>query len=227
MGTRQRAPSTWTTTQPPRSCPRCSTPCCPILRRALRQPLQSSPLRPRGPGSGGAGARRSGAPPRRQPRGDHLHLGGTESNNLAISGTTQGTVGAGHVVTSVIEHPAVLRPCEMLERQGHGVTRLGVDRLGVVDVEEAREAVAAWNASPHRHARQQRDRNDSADQGAGGDCEAARMRWSTPTPPNRWARSRSMSMTWRRPSLASPDTSSTRPRALEPCTCDGGRSLPR
>ncbi len=67
--------------------------------------------------------------------------GGTESNNLAIFGTTRDTGGPGHVVTSVIEHPAVLHPCQMLGRQGHKVTRLGVDRLGVVDVGQAREAL--------------------------------------------------------------------------------------
>ena len=42
--------------------------------------------------------------------------GGTESNNLAIFGTTRDTGGPGHVVTSsVIEHPAVLHPCQMLD----------------------------------------------------------------------------------------------------------------
>ena len=67
--------------------------------------------------------------------------GGTESNNLAIFGTTRDAGGPGHVVTSVIEHPAVLHPCEMLELQGYKVTRLGVDRLGVVDIGQAREAL--------------------------------------------------------------------------------------
>ena len=67
--------------------------------------------------------------------------GGTESNNLAILGTIRDAGDPGHVVTSVIEHPAVLRPCEMLERQGHRVTRLGVDSLGVVDVGQARDAL--------------------------------------------------------------------------------------
>jgi cysteine desulfurase len=67
--------------------------------------------------------------------------GGTESNNLAILGSVEETGGRGAVVTSVIEHPAVSRPCELLERQGAGVTRLGVDEFGVLNLDEAREAL--------------------------------------------------------------------------------------
>lgn len=66
--------------------------------------------------------------------------GGTESNNLAILGSIRAAACGGDVLTSVIEHPAVSRPCEWLERRGSRVTRLGVDELGVVDVEEARRA---------------------------------------------------------------------------------------
>ena len=66
--------------------------------------------------------------------------GGTESNNLAILGSIRAAV-CGDVVTSVIEHPAVSCPCEMLEQKGSQVTQLGVDSLGVVSIEEAREAV--------------------------------------------------------------------------------------
>ncbi len=66
--------------------------------------------------------------------------GGTESNNLAIVGSVSATSCDGDVVTSTIEHPAVSRPCEVLESRGSQVTKLGVDRLGVVKVEEAREA---------------------------------------------------------------------------------------
>ncbi|OFW57700.1 MAG: cysteine desulfurase NifS [Actinobacteria bacterium RBG_16_64_13] len=67
--------------------------------------------------------------------------GGTESNNLAILGSIRATACGGDVLTSVIEHPAVSRPCELLEGRGSVVTRLGVDELGVVDVEEARKAL--------------------------------------------------------------------------------------
>ena len=45
--------------------------------------------------------------------------GGTESNNMAIHGVMRGT---GHIVTTSIEHDAVLEPCRMLEKSGHTVT---------------------------------------------------------------------------------------------------------
>ena len=63
--------------------------------------------------------------------------GGTESNNLALAGVWQAS-GAGnrHIVTSVIEHAAVLEPVRHLERQGARVTRAGVDSSGVVDLRE-------------------------------------------------------------------------------------------
>jgi cysteine desulfurase len=67
--------------------------------------------------------------------------GGTESNNLAILGSIRAAACGGDVLTSVVEHPAVGRPCEFLERRGSRVTRLGVDELGVVNVEEARKAL--------------------------------------------------------------------------------------
>lgn len=67
--------------------------------------------------------------------------GGTESNNLAILGSIGALSGGGGVLTSVIEHPAVTRPCEVLERRGSKVTRLGVDNLGVLKMEEAEEAL--------------------------------------------------------------------------------------
>ena len=67
--------------------------------------------------------------------------GGTESNNLAILGSIRAAACGGDVLTSVIEHPAVSRPCELLERRGSRVMRLGVDGQGLVNVEEARKAL--------------------------------------------------------------------------------------
>src|ERR1700729_2181321 len=49
--------------------------------------------------------------------------GGTESDNLAIFGVARGSLR--HVVTSMIEHPAVLNACAQLEREGAEVTYLG------------------------------------------------------------------------------------------------------
>ncbi|MFZ0592473.1 MAG: cysteine desulfurase family protein [Bryobacteraceae bacterium] len=63
--------------------------------------------------------------------------GGTESNNLAILGITRGVLRSGkHVITSAIEHPAVLEPCRQLQREGFDVTFLPVDRNGGVSAED-------------------------------------------------------------------------------------------
>jgi cysteine desulfurase len=53
--------------------------------------------------------------------------GGTESNNLALAGVNR------HVITTAIEHPAVLEPLRYLEQKGIAVTRVGVNAAGVVD----------------------------------------------------------------------------------------------
>ncbi len=78
---------------------------------------------------------------------------GTESDNLAIAGIvkhkirqpatlTDLGVSKPHIVTSVIEHPAVLEVCKMLERDGVAdVTYVGVNEQGVVDSKEIKEAL--------------------------------------------------------------------------------------
>jgi cysteine desulfurase len=63
--------------------------------------------------------------------------GGTEADNLAIRGAHDAaTRGARHVVTSAIEHQAVLEPCRGLEALGTRVTFVGVSGEGIVDVDE-------------------------------------------------------------------------------------------
>src|SRR5262245_5263566 len=62
--------------------------------------------------------------------------GGTEANNLAIRGVAETSAGPGHVVTSLIEHPAVAAPIDWLERQGWRVSRVGVDVDGRVRLDE-------------------------------------------------------------------------------------------
>lgn len=65
--------------------------------------------------------------------------GGSESDNFAIKGTMLGSK-SGHIITSQIEHPAVLSACKSLEKQGYSVTRLPVDPYAMVrpsDVEAA------------------------------------------------------------------------------------------
>jgi cysteine desulfurase len=60
--------------------------------------------------------------------------GGTESDNLAIRGVVPHDVGKKHIITSVIEHPAVLNTCDYLEGLGHEVTYISVDAEGIIDV---------------------------------------------------------------------------------------------
>ena len=68
--------------------------------------------------------------------------GGSESNNLAIKGIAnlRGMHG-GHIVTTAIEHHAVIHPIEQLERQGFGVTYVGVDSNGRVDPYDIAQAI--------------------------------------------------------------------------------------
>jgi len=66
--------------------------------------------------------------------------GGTESDNLGIKGIAAAKR-SGHIVTSQIEHHAVLRTCETLETQGFAVTYLGVDEHGMVRPEELEKAI--------------------------------------------------------------------------------------
>ncbi|MGA2493102.1 MAG: cysteine desulfurase family protein [Roseiarcus sp.] len=68
--------------------------------------------------------------------------GGSEANNLALEGTFFARSGRpSHIVTSQIEHPAVLEPCRFLERLGGAVTYVRVDSRGLVDPDDVRKAI--------------------------------------------------------------------------------------
>ncbi|HMC28114.1 MAG TPA: aminotransferase class V-fold PLP-dependent enzyme, partial [Verrucomicrobiae bacterium] len=67
---------------------------------------------------------------------------GTESTNLAIKGVAEANRKRGnHIVTSAIEHPAVLRSIEFLESQGFCGTRVEVDPVGRLDLAKVRAAI--------------------------------------------------------------------------------------
>jgi cysteine desulfurase len=66
--------------------------------------------------------------------------GGTESDNFGVKGLAWAR-GRGHLITSKVEHHAVLRACQFLEGQGFAVTYLGVDEYGMVDPDDVKRAI--------------------------------------------------------------------------------------
>ena len=67
---------------------------------------------------------------------------GSESDNLAIKGVARAHRQNGnHIITSRIEHPAVLNTCRQLEKEGFKVTYLDVDKNGFIDLEELKNSI--------------------------------------------------------------------------------------
>lgn len=72
----------------------------------------------------------------------YFTAGGSESDNWALKATAEAYKNKGnHIITSKIEHHAILHSCEYLESQGFEVTYLDVDEEGVVDLEELKAAI--------------------------------------------------------------------------------------
>lgn len=68
--------------------------------------------------------------------------GGTESDNMAIKGVAHKYAKKGkHIITTAIEHHAVLHTCEALEKEGYEVTYLPVDEDGLISVEQVKAAM--------------------------------------------------------------------------------------
>jgi len=72
--------------------------------------------------------------------------GGTEANNAAINSARQLETRGEHLITSAVEHSAVLRPCQDLAKRGCQVTFLGVDRDGNLDLAELQAAIRPGTA---------------------------------------------------------------------------------
>jgi cysteine desulfurase len=71
-----------------------------------------------------------------------LTSGGSEANNLALKGVYFARREKGdHIITTRVEHPAVIAPCHFLERLGARITYLPVDRLGRVDPDDLLRAI--------------------------------------------------------------------------------------
>ena len=67
---------------------------------------------------------------------------GSEGDNLAIKGTADALRDKGnHIITTAVEHPAVLETCKFMEKQGYRVTYLPVDRDGMLDLAELEAAI--------------------------------------------------------------------------------------
>jgi cysteine desulfurase len=70
------------------------------------------------------------------------NAGATESNNLALKGVAEFYKDKGnHIITTVIEHKAVLDTCKRLEKEGYLVTYLNVDRDGRIDPDDVKKAI--------------------------------------------------------------------------------------
>lgn len=73
--------------------------------------------------------------------------GGTESDNISIKGVAymkkdKRNISGPHIITSTIEHPAVLETCKHLEKQGFNVKYLPVDKYGIVKVDELEQSIS-------------------------------------------------------------------------------------
>lgn len=77
-----------------------------------------------------------------KPNEIYFTAGGTESDNWAIKATAEAYAAKGkHIITSKIEHHAVLHTCEYLEKRGFEVTYLDVDEYGTVKLDELKKAI--------------------------------------------------------------------------------------
>ncbi|MEA1994084.1 MAG: cysteine desulfurase NifS [Euryarchaeota archaeon] len=77
-----------------------------------------------------------------EPSEIYFTSGGTESNNFAIKGTAFARKNKGnHIIITEVEHDCVLNACKWLEKRGFEITRLGVDKDGLIDMKELRSSL--------------------------------------------------------------------------------------
>ncbi len=127
-----------------------STPIDPRVAPVMRPLLESAYANPSATNAGGRAAREIVERARGQvaallgcdPDEVVFTSGGSEANNLALKGAWFARAERGdHIVTTSVEHPAILEPARFLERLGARVTRLPVDAFGRVDPDDVRRAI--------------------------------------------------------------------------------------
>ncbi len=129
-----------------------STPIDPRVAAVMQQALQDAYGNPSSTHWAGAPAQAMVESARRQladllgclPREIVFTSGGSESNNLALTGLyfAQRNPDA-HIITTQIEHPAIVEPCRFLQRLGARITWLPVDGMGRVNPDDLRQAITA------------------------------------------------------------------------------------
>jgi cysteine desulfurase len=142
-----------------------STPIAPRVAEVMRRMMDEAFGNPSSPHWAGRPARAAVATARGQIatllgcRSEEIIFtsGGSESNNLALKGLffAKGHEHA-HIITTRVEHPAIVAPCRFLERLGARVTWLPVDGSGRVDPEDLRRANTACRCIRMRRSRSAR-----------------------------------------------------------------------
>lgn len=127
-----------------------STPVAPEVAAVMRGMLEDGFGNPSSAHWAGAPARQAVERARRQvagllgcaPEEIVFTSGGSEANNLALKGAFFASARKHpHIVTSRVEHPAIISPCRFLERLGATITWLPVDGTGLVDPDDLRRAL--------------------------------------------------------------------------------------
>ena len=129
-----------------------STPLAPSVAATMREVMEEAYGNPSSPHWAGAPARVYVERARAEiaellgcdPAEVVFTSGGSEANNLALKGVffaRMGEVASPHVITTAVEHPAIVAPCEFLARQGARITVLSVDGTGRIDPDDLRRAI--------------------------------------------------------------------------------------
>jgi cysteine desulfurase len=127
-----------------------STPLAPEVAAVMREAMEHGFGNPSSPHWAGVPARETVKKARRQvadllgcaPQEVVFTSGGSEANNFALKGSFFASTRARrHIVTTRVEHPAIVAPCRFLERLGAEITWLPVDGTGRVDPDDLRQAI--------------------------------------------------------------------------------------